>query len=177
MLCKLTPRFSDSILKVDADVKNSMLLLAESRELLRVRNGVVEVPTIEFRHLETQRAIFCSHYMREIPSDDFDSFVLNAIRFSFAFGVIMAEKWYCDANRHHGVEFLIDDVTTNLACEILDWHAQDYELLMSQWTDYFIQRIELNEFKEKDLSRELRGVLSMAQTIGTALCLKQYDIC
>lgn len=177
MLCKLTPRFSDSILTVDADIKKSMLKLAEFRELLRACDGVVEVPSIEFRHLETQRAIFCSRYMRDIPSDDFDSFVLNAIRFSFAFGVIMTEKWFSEADHHRGVEFLVDDVTINWACEILDWHISDYEILMSQWTNYFIQRIEFYKTEGNHLTRDLREVLSMAQTIGTAICLKQYDIC
>ena len=71
---------------------DQMLLLAQSRGLLPPREGLVFVPEIEARAEVFQRRLVHADYMRFIPVDDFDSFVLNAVRFCFAYGVLLA-RW------------------------------------------------------------------------------------
>lgn len=154
---------------------DQMMLLAQSRGLLPPREGLVFVPELEARAVAFQYRLVRSDYMRFIPLDDFDSFVLNAVRFCFTYGVLLAEVWYSERMSLDDLVMEVSESEITHAVGLLNWSEPFFETLMHDAATTFFNR--LNWLRQFSLDDEVRGVLSAAQALGTGFLLRRVGIC
>lgn len=154
---------------------DKMLLLVQSRGLLPPREGLVFVPELEARAVTFQHRLVRSAYMRFIPIDDFESFVLNGVRFCFAHGVLLAEVWYSERMPLDDLVIDVNEREIEHAMGLLTWSEPFFETLMHDVATLFLER--LNWLRQFSLDEEVRAVLSAAQALGTGFLLRRVGIC
>jgi len=157
--------------KQSVNYLEAMLKCADRKGYLPFSEGFPQIPEIEIRHIQNTSTIFRSNYMQNIPIDDFATGAYNAMRFGFAYGVIMASVWHLDFNSFDALSFDVDLREIETAMNILDFDKVEYEEFVKDMVDEFFDIISSK--KNPDPRIDLNLGLSSVQTVGTAIFLKK----
>ena len=157
-------KYSDNYLE-------AILKCADRRGYLPFSEGFPQVPEIEARHILNTSTIFRSNYMQNIPVSDFATGAYNAMRFSFAYGVIMATVWHLDFGSFDTLDFDVDLREIETAMKALEFDKEEYEDFVKDLMDEFFEIISSKENPDPRL--DLNLALSAVQTVGSAMFLKK----
>ena len=149
----------------------AMLKCADRRGYLPFSEGFPHVPEIDARHTQNMSTIFRSNYMQNIPVSDFATGAYNAMRFSFAYGVIMAAVWHLDFGSFDALGFDVDLREIETAMKALEFDKEEYEEFVKNMMDDFFEIISNKENPDPRL--DLNQALSAVQTVGSAIFLKR----
>ena len=134
-------------------------------------DGYPYVPEIQIKYPENITMLLNSDYMKNIPTKEFTAGAYNAMRFCFAFGVILADVWHTNFSKLNTIYFSVEIEEIISAMDIVDLDRDQYEALIKECMDGFVKII--NTLDEYDLRQEFNYLLIATQVFGSALYLKK----
>jgi hypothetical protein len=155
-----------------AEYLKMMIDIAQIRIELPNRNSCPIVPEIFLKAQGNIGVIFRSETMSRIPVNEFETGAFNAMRYSFALGVVMADVWHSDFGNFGSLRFSVIPSEIAKALGALGITRDEFESLAKLFMDGFVKKT-LKSGKNVDIRVELNNLLLAAHMAGAGVYLNR----